>query len=328
VITPQPQPEDVFAAATQVVEAATQAAVYGTPTPLPPNAVTATFAPKPVIVRNTPTPGNEATATWIALRETAVAVTTGTSTPLPENAVTVTPRPTPSPRPKPAATPLPTPTPVLVFLADEEALSRYVRSTRTPVPTPAAIPYVLAGKILCRSDYRGGKVLALDAGGSNPALLTGTWAYEEALRREWLSPDGRYVVYQSSKNSRGLDLWLCPVGEGMHTRLTFVGRGKAYDASWSPDGSRIVFASNQQGQDEIFVVERVLGNPRTIQLTNNEWESDKHPSFSPDGQYVVFHSNRTGTNQLWVMSADGTNQHQLWTAELAGYSCWDPVWAK
>ena len=316
VITPQSVPEDVFAAATQAIAEATNAAIYGTPTPLPPNAVTATSTRRPVVVRNTPTPRNPATATSVALWETAVAVTTGTLTPLPENAVTVTPRPEP------------TSTPVLVFLADEGTLSLYVRSTRTPVPTPTAIPDVLVGKILCRSDYGGGKVLAVDPDGSNAAVLTGRWAYDEALRRESLTPDGRYVVYQSSKDSRGLDLWLRPVGEGSHTRLTFVGRGKAYDPAWSPDGTRIVFASNQQGPDQIFVVERVFGNPRTVQLTKNEWESDKHPSYSPDGQYVVFHSNRTGTNQLWVMNGDGTNQHLIWIPELAGHSCWDPAWIK
>jgi len=328
VVTPQPQAEDVFAAATLAVEATTHAATYGTPTPSPPNLVTATYTPQPRVVYNTPTPGNDATATFVALRETAIAVSTGTATPLPENAVTVTPRPTPSPTPWPTYTPHPTPTPVMVPLNGDD-IEDYMWATRTPIPTPTAIPQVLVGKILLRSDYGGGQVVVVEADGSNPALLVNSWAYQEALRRERLSPDGKYTVCQRG-TTHGLDLYLCPLnGNGQApARLTYVGSGVAYDPAWSPDGTRIVFASNQQGQDELFVVERVFGNPRTVQLTRNEWEWDKHPSYSPDGKYIVYYSNRTGSNQLWVMNDDGTNRRPLWIPELAGYECWDPVWVK
>jgi len=329
VITPQPQPEDVFAAATLAVEVATWEALHGTPTPLPPNAVTATYTPQPRVIYNTPTPGNDATATFVALRETAIAATTGTATPLPDYAVTVTPRPTSSPTPWPTLTLVPTATPVLIPLSDDEMVSEYVWSTRTPIPTPTALPQVLAGKIIFRSGFGGGEVLVVDADGSDPALLVSAWPYQEALRRERLSPDGKHTVCQMG-GTHGLDLFLCPLnGNGQApARLTYVGSGVAYDAAWSPDGTRIVFASNQQGQDELFVVERVFGNPRTVQVTTNEWESDKHPSYSPDGKYIVYYSNRTGSNLLWVMNDDGTNRRLLWIPELAGYECWDPVWVK
>jgi len=199
----------------------------------------------------------------------------------------------------------------------------------SPTPTIPSVPAVLAGKIAFRSDRFGGaQVFVMDADGSNVALLTSSWPYEEALGREWVSPDGRHIVYQSSRGTRGLDLFLYDVDEGTRTRLTYVGTGVAYDPAWSPDGTRIAFVSNQQGPDQVFVVERVFGNPRTVQLTRNEWEWDKRPSYSPDGKYIVFHSNRTGSNRLWVMNNDGTERRLLWIPELAGYECWDPVWIK
>jgi hypothetical protein len=47
VVTAMPQPDDVFAAATLVVQATLQALQAGTPTPTPPNLVTATPTPPP-----------------------------------------------------------------------------------------------------------------------------------------------------------------------------------------------------------------------------------------------------------------------------------------
>ena len=322
--TPEPTPVDVFAAATRVVEMDQWVARFGTPTATPPNLVTTTPVPGPFVIVNTPRPENWATAAYQAALATAIAATTGTPTPIPLDAVTATPTPWPT------RTPAPTATPVLVPLTDSELLALYVSAPElASTPTMPSVPPALAGKIAFRSDRFGGaQVFVMDADGSNVALLTSSWPYEEALRREWVSPDGRHVVYQSSRGTHGLDLFLRSVDGGDPARLTYVGSGVAYDPAWSPDGTRIVFASNQQGPDQIFVVERVFGNPRTVQLTSNEWEGDKHPSYSPDVRYIVFCSNRTGSRQLWVMKADGTDLRLLWIPELAGYECWDPVWIK
>jgi len=324
VVTPMPTPADVFAAATRVVEMDQWVAQFGTLTATPPNLVTTTPVPGPFVIVSTATPENWATAAYQAALATAIAATTGTPTPIPADAVTATPTPCPT------RTPVPTATPVLVPLTDSELLALYVSVAELgPTPTMPSVPAGLAGKIAFRSDRFGGaQVFVMDADGSNVALLTSSWPYEEALGREWVSPDGRHIVYQSSRGTRGLDLFLYDVDEGTRTRLTYVGTGVAYDPAWSPDGTRIAFVSNQQGPDQVFVVERVFGNPRTVQLTRNEWEWDKHPSYSPDGRYIVFYSNRTGSNQLWVMNNDGTERLLLWIPELAGYECWDPVWMK
>jgi len=325
-VTPEPTPADVFAAATRAVELAEWTARFGTPTATPPNLVTMTPVPGPFVIVNTPRPESWATASYQAALATAIAVTTGTPTPIPADAVTATPTPWPT------RTPIPTATPALVYLGDAELLALYapiLALTPTLVPGPIQVPAVLAGRIAFRSDRFGSDhILVMDSDGGNVALLTGSGPYDETLRREWISPDGQHVVYQSSKGTRGLDLFLRSADGEERWRLTYVGSGVAYDAAWSPDGTRIAFASNQRGVDEIFVVERIFGDPRTVQLTRNEWESDKHPSYSPDGTHIVFYSNRTGINQLWVMNSDGSDRRRLAIPELEGYNCWDPVWIK
>jgi hypothetical protein len=335
VVTPMPTDADVFAAATRAVEATRIAAEIGTATPTPPNLVTATFTPTPFVIVNTPTPENQATAIYLDMLAQAEALTTGTPTPFPAGAVTATPRPTSLPWTSgaggsgEATSVTPTITPVYVLLSDTEGLSHYVWPTVTPVPTPSALPAVLTGKIGFRSEMLGWqRTFVVDPDGDNLAILVDSWPYDQMLAQERISADNRYYVFQG-QGRNGTDLYLGYADGRSPVKLTAVGQGLAYDPAWAPDEQRIVFASNQEGDDDIFALEiRGLDdpNPHVTKLTNGDtWESDKHPSYSPDGSQIVFYSNRTGRNQIWIMNSDGSDPHLVFEADE---DCWDPVWFK
>ena len=51
--------------------------------------------------------------------------------------------------------------------------------------------------------------------------------------------------------------------------------------SWSPDGTRIAFSSDRDGDYEIYVMNADGTHP--IQLTDDPWASDFGPAWSPDG---------------------------------------------
>ena len=82
----------------------------------------------------------------------------------------------------------------------------------------------------------------------------------------------------------------------------------ATDASFSPDGSEILYAANHDGDLEIFVVGADGTDQR--QLTDNGGQ-DFFPSWSPDGDTIVFSSDRSGAVELYLMDADGGNQRPL-----------------
>jgi Tol biopolymer transport system component len=79
--------------------------------------------------------------------------------------------------------------------------------------------------------------------------------------------------------------------------------------SWSPDGSKIVFASNRVGGVLQIWVMNADGSGAS-QLTSTP-ELNMSPSWSPNGSRIAFESTRDGQREIYVMNADGTGQTRL-----------------
>lgn len=82
--------------------------------------------------------------------------------------------------------------------------------------------------------------------------------------------------------------------------------------SWSPDGSRIAFASGPGEAADVFLMSADGASP--TRLTDDP-ANDTQPAWSPDGRRIAFVSNREGTDQLFVMAADGSGQTRIGAAE-------------
>ena len=114
-----------------------------------------------------------------------------------------------------------------------------------------------------------------------------------------LSPDGETIVFELLG-----DLYTLPVTGGDATRIT---GGQAYDMQprYSPDGSMLVFVSDRDGSENIWVSSADGSGAR--QLTDTERESYMSPVWAPDGEYVVANK---GT-QLWLYHRDGGSGVQM-----------------
>ncbi len=80
----------------------------------------------------------------------------------------------------------------------------------------------------------------------------------------------------------------------------------------SPDGSRIAYVTDRDGNAEIYVMNADGTNPQRL---TNTTATEGSPAWTPDGTQIVYASNAaqgtTGTFHIWIMNADGSNPRQL-----------------
>jgi TolB protein len=78
--------------------------------------------------------------------------------------------------------------------------------------------------------------------------------------------------------------------------------------SWSPDGSKIAFYSERDGNAEIYLMQSDGSHPTRLTHTA---ASEGYPNFSPDGSRISFDTDRDGNFEIYVMQADGSRPTRL-----------------
>ncbi len=78
--------------------------------------------------------------------------------------------------------------------------------------------------------------------------------------------------------------------------------------TWSPDGTRIAFSSERDGDRELYVMN--ADGTNDVRLTEHPGPDSK-PRWSPDGSKIAFESERDGEWEIYVMNTDGSNQVNL-----------------
>lgn len=112
-------------------------------------------------------------------------------------------------------------------------------------------------------------------------------------------------AYVSGTDS--VDIWVAAANGTSRLRVT-TQPGWDGDPAWSPDGKQIAFASERDGNREIYVMNGDGSNPVRLTFTNF---SDYRPAWSPDGSRIAFVSERDGNAEIYLMNADGTNPVRL-----------------
>ena len=124
------------------------------------------------------------------------------------------------------------------------------------------------------------------------------------LRPNW-SLNGGFIAYDTCENNRCGIFRINPGGGGKKQLTDDAGGGAAV----SPDGTRIAYWSQADGDFELYVV-NADGSGRK-QLTRNTG-NDALPAWSPDGRYLYYLSDQDGKGwAVMVMNADGSNPRKV-----------------
>jgi Tol biopolymer transport system component len=151
---------------------------------------------------------------------------------------------------------------------------------------------------------------AAGCGGESPAGAESEIAFVT-------SRDGDYAIYGMRADGSGKGR-LSPAPDRDDVRRTPAQAFFQVEPAWSPDGTKIAFASRRDGRSHVYVMS--ADGSGTKQITSGK-HGDTAPAWSPDGKWIAF----ARDGRLYVMSPEGKELRRVTTT--SGGEEREPAWA-
>jgi TolB protein len=137
--------------------------------------------------------------------------------------------------------------------------------------------------------------------------------------RDWVN-EGT-VLYVGFKRD-GSEQQICTVDQETFDVQLLFARPEASitTASLSPDGEKVVYASTESQNVDIWIADPDGSNAERLTVDPG---IDSEPEWSPDGAWIVFHSERDGDSEIYIMRPDGSDVRQLTDNDADEFS---PEW--
>lgn len=141
---------------------------------------------------------------------------------------------------------------------------------------------------------------------TNPEMMQ---TFTSGIREYAVAPNEQWVTLVIQG-----EMFLVPMAGGKAKRLTDH-PGNDHDMAWAPDMKKMVFVSDRDGQEHLYLLESDdADHPEFVRahkykvtpLTRGE-VSDSSPAFAPDGKTITF----LRMGRLWTMKADGQEAKPL-----------------
>lgn len=228
----------------------------------------------------------------------------------------------------PSSTPRPT-DPVSIIVSREAATlpptftpTATATETATPTPTLTPFPLVQFEAMLIERERNNPNPLLYKVDGlaQNPQQLDSNVrdiVYDLSGRTVALVKEVNYPADEEfNRETNVTEIFIGsadnPAGA---EQLTFTRTANAHSPTFSPDASQIVFVSDFDGDDELWLVD--INTRAVTKLTENDDIQDRDPDWSPDGTRIVFASDRQFVNSYeiyvleFVVQQDGAQLSPL-----------------
>ena len=138
------------------------------------------------------------------------------------------------------------------------------------------------------------------------------------------SPDGKSLAFVSKRRDAMGDIWMIALNADRKTP-----RGKpkqvtqflGYESSpsFSPNGKKMVFVSDRDGRDNLWVLN--LKSKKSRRLTEN---SGFDPAWSPDGRWILFTSCQSNPAGDLCVVPEKERHHPIQVVSSGHQGCWSP----
>ncbi len=162
-----------------------------------------------------------------------------------------------------------------------------------------------------------------------PVSVAGNNLPNEYMVKPAWSPDGQWIALLNESGMFG-DLYLVHPDGTTLTRLTTTNDiSRDGNLVWSPDGSRIAYSAERDGNIEIYLLDvaaAIQGNEAAEQLTSTESPvRNLVTSWAHDGSRLAFSSDRDSNTEIYIMQPDGSDIVRLTNnPSFDGEPAWSP----
>lgn len=189
---------------------------------------------------------------------------------------------------------------------------------------------IVSNQIAFVSDRNGnGDIFIMNADGSSQKPLI---ASSDMENYPSLSPNGTRIAYgKAPSGTDDYQLYVADVDGSNETALTSgTGGAQTIFSSWSPDGKKIAFTTQRDGNYEVYTMNSD-GSAQTNISRSDSLDGISNASWSPDGNKILFYSKRgQGTDfEIYLGNTDGSGMVQLTDNTYEDrYPSWSPDGSK
>lgn len=156
------------------------------------------------------------------------------------------------------------------------------------------------------------EIYEMDLASGNIKQLT---ELEQNVGSPEISPDNRHIIFHYRPGNSNVLLWIMD-RDGNDPREFYRVSGRdVHDATWSPDGTQVLFALGRGENNQLYIMDFEGGEPRLINDTidtrgRSDWSVNNLIAFDQGGpfQHDVYLMNTDGTSLRLVGPADMNTQ--------------------